>query len=118
MTVIFMGVAVTAQSIRRAMDEFDSLYPDTNEYDQWLEKNTYKYAVEHNGRLYPCKHILSWATGIHTCEFCGGEQTNRVFRQLGFMVRRKRPSTTAGGSSIASVRRLRRRLSHATSKEA
>ena len=68
------------------MRDFDSQYPDTNEYDSWLDKGNYKYAVEYNAKLYPCKHILSRATGIDTSEFRGGRRTNRVFRQLDFHV--------------------------------
>jgi hypothetical protein len=84
--VVFKGITVTAQDILAAMRDFDSQYPDTNEYNFWLDKGNYKYAVERNARLYPCKHILSRATGIDTSEFNGGKQTNRVFRQLGFHV--------------------------------
>jgi hypothetical protein len=84
MSVIFKGISITAQDILTAMSKFDSQYPDTNDYDSWLHKETYKYAIRHNGKLYPCKHILSQATGIDTSEFNGGEQTNSVFRKLGF----------------------------------
>lgn len=84
MSVIFKGVNLTAQDILTAMNDFDSQYQNTNDYDPWLGKETYKYAVWHNGKLYPCKHILSRATRIHTSKFSGGEQTNSVFRKLGF----------------------------------
>ena len=86
MSVIFMGVRITAQHVVAALSEFDSRYPDSNSYDSWLDKNTYKYAVRYNDRLYPCKHILSQATGIATTEFNGGQQTNSVLRKLGFRV--------------------------------
>jgi len=86
MSVIFKGVSVTAQDILAAMSDFDSQYPDTNDYDSWLDKETYKYAVRHNSKLYPCKRILSQATAIDTSEFSGGERTNNVFRKLGFRV--------------------------------
>ena len=84
--VVFKRITVTAQDILAAMRDFDSQYPDTNEYDSWLDKGYYKYAVEHNARLYPCKHILSRATGIATSEFHGGKQTNHVFCRLDFHV--------------------------------
>jgi len=82
----FKGVSVTPQDILVAMKNFDIEYSHTNEYDAWLDKCTYKYAIKHGSKLYPCKHILSRATGISTLEFSGGEQTNRVFRQLNFII--------------------------------
>lgn len=82
----FKGINVTTQNILVAMKGFDSEYSKTNKYESWLDNKTYKYAVERNRRLYPCKHILSRATGIDTSEFCGGEQTNRIFRHLGFHI--------------------------------
>ena len=85
-TVIFKRRTVSTQEILRAMSHFDAEYRDTNDYDSWLEKKTYKYAVQHEGNLYPCKHVLSLATGIPTSEFSGGGQTNSVFRGLGFSV--------------------------------
>ena len=88
-TVVFKGVNIIAQDILTAMRDFDSHYADTNEYDSWLYKKNYKYAIERNGKLYPCKHILSRATGINTSEFGGGEQTNSVLRQLFFHVLEK-----------------------------
>lgn len=86
MCVIFKGVCVTAQDIRKAMRNFDSQYPKTNDYDSWLDKKNYKYTVQHNRKLYPCKRILSQASAIDTSEFSGGEQTNRVFQKLRFRV--------------------------------
>jgi len=84
---IFKGVTVTDQDILGAINGFDAQYPhDSNEYDSWLEKKSYKYAIQRNKKLYPPKHILSRATGIDTSEFNGGEQTNRVFRELGFHI--------------------------------
>ena len=86
MNVIFKGVSVTAQAILTAMSVFDTKYPSTNNYDSWLDNKKYKYAVQHNRKLYPCKRILSQATAIDTSEFSGGEQTNRVFQKLRFRV--------------------------------
>lgn len=89
MNTIFKGVTVTAEAVLAAIQDFDAQYPDTNDYDSWLDKGTYKYAIQHGDKLYPCKHILNQATGIDTSEFNGGEQTNRVFRELGFRVIQK-----------------------------
>lgn len=82
----FKSMTVTYQSIYDTLLDFDEEFPDSGDYDQWLDKGGYKYAVEFGGRVYPPKHILSKTTGISTSEFSGGDQTNRIFQQLGFVV--------------------------------
>ena len=89
METIFLERTVTRQRILDVLHEFAAQYPDTDSYEGWLQKGTYRYAIRYDGRLYPPKHILSVATGIPTAEFNGGEQTNRVFRQLGFDIENK-----------------------------
>lgn len=86
METTFKHQTVTRQQIIAALNEFARQYPDTNAYDDWLNKGSYKFAVRFDGRLYPPKQILSMATGISTSDFSGGEQTNRIFRELGFDV--------------------------------
>ncbi len=76
------------QDIQRAITEFDARYPDTNLYDSWLEKGTYKYAIFQNDKLYPPKFILSLATGFETTSFNAGE-ARRVLGVLGFQARKK-----------------------------
>ena len=85
----FKNQIVKRQDILDALHEFSAQYPNPETYDNWLAKRTYKYAIRYSGRVYPPKHILSMATGIPTADFNGGEQTNRVFRQLGFDVENK-----------------------------
>ena len=89
METTFLTVTVTRQQILNALHEFARQYPDTNSYENWLDKGTYKYVLRFDGRLYTPKYILSLVTGIPTTDFSGGEQTNRVFRALGFDVENK-----------------------------
>jgi 5-methylcytosine-specific restriction enzyme A len=86
METTFLNKMVTRQQILDALHEFAKQYPDTDTYENWLQKESYKYAVLYDGRVYPPKHILYVVTGIPTTDFNGGEQTNRVFRQLDFDV--------------------------------
>jgi 5-methylcytosine-specific restriction protein A len=89
-SVTYRGITISRQDVLRSLAAFDAVYgDDTNAYDGWLDKGVYRYALHVGGRLYPPKHILSVVTGISTTDFSGGEQTNRVFRQLGFDVREK-----------------------------
>ena len=84
--VKFRGRRVTRQNVIDALRHFDSQYPNTNDYKSWLDDRRYKYAVRYAHKLYPCKHILSLASGFDVACFVGGAQTNRVFRRLGFEV--------------------------------
>lgn len=85
----FKDVTIRRKDVLEAIRRFDADYPDSNMYDGWLDKGNYKYALSYGGKRYPCKHILSEASGLDIRSFSGGEQTNRVFRQLGFEVGRK-----------------------------
>jgi hypothetical protein len=82
----FKGERISRDAVLRALRRFDADYPDTNQYDNWLDKGNYKYALSYGGKLYPCKYILSEASGLTTQAFSGGEETNRVLRELGFEV--------------------------------
>ena len=86
METTFKGIAVTREMILKQLHKFSGKYRDTNKYDGWLEKKNFRYAIQYDGKLYPCKYILSQATGISIRSFNGGEETNRVFRQLSFTI--------------------------------
>jgi len=90
MSTTFKGVLIKRDVIIRAMDDFDDRYPMTNEYDNWLDNRIFIFAIRFRGRLYPPKYILSVVSGISRTDFSGGDQTNRVFRQLDFEVGNKR----------------------------
>ena len=84
--VTLLGRPITRDQVSAALRHFDSAYRHTNDYDRWLDKRTYKYALRHAGRLYPCKYILSVASGFDLTKFGGGQQTNSKFQRLGFEV--------------------------------
>ena len=85
-SISFLGRQITKQQVINALKHFDSQYPDTNSYDSWLDKKTYKYAIRYNGNLYPCKFILSLASHHLMSDFSGGQQTNSVFEKLEFKI--------------------------------
>lgn len=51
-------------AVLRALENFHHQHPDTNNYENWLDKDSYIYAIQHQDRLYPPKHILSVVSGI------------------------------------------------------
>ena len=83
---IFKGKRVTRDKIKAVIHEFDEQFRNSNSYDAWLGKGTYKYAIKYHGKLYPPKFILSRVTGMNISKFSGGIGTNRVFCQLAFDV--------------------------------
>lgn len=89
----FYGRFITYEAVLATLRMYDAQYPQ-NDYDEWLKKSNYKHAVKFNDRLYPPKHILSVVSEIGTDKFSGGESTNQVFRQLGFLVVEKPTQAT------------------------
>lgn len=86
MPTSFRGLPVHRDAVLKAMAAFDAEYAHPNDYEGWLDNGTYHYAVEHAGRPYPPKHILSRITGIPTADLHGGDPTNHVFQELGFAI--------------------------------
>lgn len=101
---IFKGMTITYDAVRQTLKEFNDNYPNPNDYDQWLERDGYKYALEFGGRLYPPKYILSEITGFPITDFSGGDQTNRVFEQLGMVIVDK-PATEVVESPLSEEER-------------
>ena len=69
--VILLGTPITRDDVLVALRQFDAEYHDPNDYDRWLDKRNYQYALRHRGRLYPCKHILAEASGFDVTAFGG-----------------------------------------------
>ena len=85
----FRGRQILRDEVLKELAKFDEKYPDTNDYENWLNDGTYRFALKCGGRLYPPKYILSQITGLPVSEFSGGEETNRIFEELCFAVRDK-----------------------------
>ena len=84
--VTLLGSPITRDDVLAALRHFDAEYCETNDYDRWLDKRNYRYALRYRARLYPCKHILAEASGFDVSDFGGGQQTNSKLRRLGFEV--------------------------------
>lgn len=87
--VMFKGKEIDRDSILKEFDLFDSAYKDFNDYENWLEDAKYKYVVKYNGKAYPPKYILSKVSGLSISEFSGGNETNNLFKGLGFEIEKK-----------------------------
>jgi 5-methylcytosine-specific restriction enzyme A len=60
------------KALRAALTEFDLHLRDNREWNEWETNRAHKYAIEHGGRRYPVKKIVSIATGIPVKDFSGG----------------------------------------------
>jgi len=82
--------SVTRDKVLRAIADFDVYYPK-NDYEHWLDKRIYKYAVVYEGKLYPPKYVMELATGVGVSEGLAGGWgkpygVNVHFKHEGFRV--------------------------------
>jgi len=77
---------VSPAVLQEAMHRFDKELRNTPYWAHWQQDDTYKYAIQENGRLYPVKQIVSLATGIPVATFHGGDQANGYVEARGFNV--------------------------------
>jgi hypothetical protein len=85
MTVRYRGHNISKQDLLQAMQRFRKEYPESNDYQRWLDNRSYTYSVTHKGHLYPPKYLISLITGMKTTEFKHADKIRSVFNQLGFM---------------------------------
>ena len=89
---------VATEALRDAMARFDRDFRGAAEWAGWEQNKAHKYAIEHDGRRYPVKQIVSMATGMPVSEFSGGEaagNANQYVAARGFAVvelRRRNPT--------------------------
>ncbi len=77
---------VKKSEILVALQLFDVELRNTAEWIGWEDKGTQKYAIEHEGRRYSPKKIISMATGIGRNEFNGGHESNSYLEKKGFAI--------------------------------
>jgi hypothetical protein len=63
---------VTPEVIRDAMARLDRDLRATPDWADWEQNRAHRYAIEHDGRHYPVKQVVSLATGLPVSEFSGG----------------------------------------------
>ncbi len=74
-------------TILAALRTFDSSLRETSAWSDWEGRKSHKYAIQHEGRNYPVKHIASMASGIPVSQFSGGRyHTNQVVEHCGYEV--------------------------------
>ena len=76
----------TRAKLERALKTFDRDHRGSDEWAEWLENQSHRYAVKWQGQLYPAKKIVSLATEVPVGLFSGGVQTNRYLEAYGFEI--------------------------------
>ncbi len=69
-----------------ALRRFDEELRPTPDWLEWEQGTRHKYAIEHDGRLYPVKQIVSLATGVPNSGFSGGDEANGYVTKRGLKV--------------------------------
>src|SRR6516164_1834139 len=55
------------------MARFDQELRDAPDWSGWEKNKAHLYAIEHQGKHYPVKQIVSLATGMPVADFSGGQ---------------------------------------------
>jgi len=89
---------VSAETLRGAMGRFDRELRETLDWTDWEKNRAHLFAIEHEGRRYPVKQIMSLATGTPVSDFSGGRaagDANEYVTSRGFTIvelRRRNPT--------------------------
>jgi hypothetical protein len=77
----------TREALVEAMERFDRELRDNPEWIDWEGKEFHKFAIEHNGRRYPVKKIVSLATNTPVSSFSGGDEANGFVQKFGLSIK-------------------------------
>lgn len=88
----------TRENMVEAMERFDRDLRESQEWANWEERDSHKFAIEHAGQKYPVKKLVSLATGTPVSSFSSGDEANSFVRKLGFQVSPLRSDVTEEAS--------------------
>lgn len=97
-----IGIATQAE-LYQAMERFDSELRSSDEWQHWDSSPSHRYAIEHLGKTYPVKRIISLATGTPVSEFSGGREANSFVERLGLKVVQLRHDFSGLRDQLASI---------------
>ncbi len=94
---------VPREAVLKALERFDQEHRDTSRWEAWEDVATYKHAIDHEGKHYPVKEIISLATGAPKSNFSGGPVSNTYLKKRGFTVIRIRDDDNPIGRQIEEI---------------
>jgi predicted flavoprotein YhiN len=78
--------SVSETKIIEAMTQFDKELRTSPQWASWEDNQAHRYAIKHNGNLYPVKQIIAMATGVASTSFGGGTEANNYLKERAFEV--------------------------------
>jgi hypothetical protein len=78
--------SVSADEISSALDQFDNELRANPQWASWEDNQSFRYAINKTGKLYPVKQIVSMATGANVNSFSGGSEANNYVKERGFEI--------------------------------
>ena len=69
-----------------ALDRFDNKLRSLPVWANWHEKKSQRFAISHDGKLYPPKQVITLATGCGVHAFSGGAESNSFLARRGFEI--------------------------------
>ena len=79
-----MGISpVPAEALLDAMERFDRELRHAANWVNWKRDRRHRYAIEHEGRRYPVKQIISMVTGMRVRDFTGGWKSGNAHQYAG-----------------------------------
>ena len=94
---------VPCEKLIDALKEFDRQVLPTRAWAKWEQNRAHLYAIQHNGRLYPVKKIISIATGLPVTKFGGGGEANGYIEKRCGHVFKIVPRPTGQNESLPAV---------------
>ncbi|MCC6178374.1 MAG: EVE domain-containing protein, partial [Chloroflexi bacterium] len=87
------------------MARFDREERGTPRWQTWEQGRfgAHRFAIAHDGRLYPVKRIISIASGAASPDFLGGDEANAYVQQYGFHVKTLNPGAEPPGQTEAAI---------------
>ncbi len=94
---------VDREKIIDAMKKFDTYLRNSDDWRNWEDKQTQKYAIDYEGKYYPPKKIISLATGQSVDKFGGGEESNGYLKEGGFTITTLRDKEDVLSSNLEKI---------------
>jgi hypothetical protein len=83
---VLVIASATQDELTEAMRRFDDELRHSDEWRDWDSNPAHRYAIEHQGRTYPVKKVISLATGTPVSDFSGGREADSFVEKRGSRV--------------------------------
>ncbi|MHB8772064.1 MAG: MrcB family domain-containing protein [Syntrophales bacterium] len=77
---------ISRDALLNAIRRYDTEFRDDPAQQGWESHGNQKFAIEHDGKLYPVKKVVSLATEVPVSGFSGGDEANGFVTARGFQV--------------------------------